>query len=337
MKGGGDYVARGSYGCVYTPELKCKHQSRKIRPMKTVGKVFSDYESYKSEINVMEYVKQKVNHSDTFCVLPIEHCDIDVELTEEDCKHGKHQIVYPHGGVDLYEICKQKYHDNRTNHSQRMRIFFFMILRLENILKGLKYLSQAGVAHLDLKPSNMLYHHKKKQIKLIDFGLMHYFEDLFKGYNELFDHAYIYFAPELFMYNKYIKGYPKESILKSTKKNIKDATAFMRINFDDVMSLCGVNIDEELESFVQRVAHRDDFKHASVNKLDLYGYGITLLHIMITMRLLPLSRQESKPMITLVLEWIGMMTHVDPFKRCTVEEAIKKYKQITTFIDIGML
>lgn len=42
---------------------------------------------------------------------------------------------------------------------------------MENMVKGLKMIHDAGVAHLDIKPANILYNTRTNQIKYIDFGL----------------------------------------------------------------------------------------------------------------------------------------------------------------------
>jgi len=42
---------------------------------------------------------------------------------------------------------------------------------VKNMVNGLKTIHDAGVAHLDIKPANILYNKRSNQIKYIDFGL----------------------------------------------------------------------------------------------------------------------------------------------------------------------
>lgn len=61
---------------------------------------------------------------------------------------------------NLYEYCK-KFHLSNSFHTK----IFFSIL----IAQGIRYLRDYNIAHLDLKPTNIMTN-KKLNLKLIDFG-----------------------------------------------------------------------------------------------------------------------------------------------------------------------
>ncbi len=69
-------------------------------------------------------------------------------------------MEYLEGG-ELYDLIV-----NSKKLSEKDTFLFFI-----QILSAVHYLHQNKIVHRDLKPENLLLDRKKKQIKLVDFGL----------------------------------------------------------------------------------------------------------------------------------------------------------------------
>ena len=80
----------------------------------------------------------------------------------------KYYIImeYCEGG-ELFDYIVEK---ERLDESEAS-IFFYQLIN------ALEYIHSKGIAHRDLKPENLLLSQKKKNIKIIDFGLSNFFEN----------------------------------------------------------------------------------------------------------------------------------------------------------------
>ena len=74
-------------------------------------------------------------------------------------------MEYASGG-ELFEYIVAH---NRINEKESCKFF-------QQILSGVEYMAQMGVAHRDLKPENLLLD-EKNNIKIVDFGLSNCYQD----------------------------------------------------------------------------------------------------------------------------------------------------------------
>ena len=78
-------------------------------------------------------------------------------------------LVIPDGGIDLNQFA-EKIKDMENNTKNKKQIMDFW-LSGHILLKGIKEMLEKGIIHHDLKPGNIVYDTKTKQLKFIDFGL----------------------------------------------------------------------------------------------------------------------------------------------------------------------
>lgn len=66
---------------------------------------------------------------------------------------------------------------------------------IEQLVKAIRYLNTLGVCHRDLKPENIIINKETLQIKLIDFGLSAYFDEVSQLHSKVGTPYYV--APEV--------------------------------------------------------------------------------------------------------------------------------------------
>ena len=343
-----DTPKKGTYGCVYKPPLQCKTAAG-IQAKKTVGKVFESKEWFKKELANMKLISDNIPNHDEFCILSSDGC----ELTDEtiSCNNGKFQIIYPDGGVDLDELSRTKCnaipHNQTDTESKRIKNFRYILFKFRPILQGLQKFVENGFIHMDIKPSNLLYGTDTRSIKLIDFGLMYLKSELFDDtntYDDLFDNDYIYFANELFIFNKLQQDLSVDQIESLVHKHILASSKFLHFKneantesitiFQLMQEMFDQNPLDEVKQFV-RTASTQDFK-TFVPKLDVYALGMTLLHIMRIFCLTRKAFRERSIQYSMISDdeydfldkayvLIGAMIHFDPNKRCTVTDALNYF------------
>ena len=187
---GGEVMASGGFGCIFTPELKCKNQGLKREGPRGVSKLMlSKYakEEYEDTIKYKHILSKIPNYKDYFLLDGFSMCD-PAPLSKSDLKHYKTRckalqkrnitkkqvnkrlselkiINMPYGGEDLGDYIES----NRTP-ADLANMNDAMINLLKN---GILPMNELGVYHLDVKESNILidFIGGKTRVKLIDWGL----------------------------------------------------------------------------------------------------------------------------------------------------------------------
>jgi serine/threonine protein kinase len=122
-------------------------------------------------------VKQNLSKEKRFIMEPPEVCRPDPRKIAaiRNCGSGEeirknlddyHLLVMQNGGLSLADIHKKRSAEKWTPAKK-----LGLLRAFQNILNGLVEMEKAGFLHHDIKPQNILYDDKKKQISLIDFGL----------------------------------------------------------------------------------------------------------------------------------------------------------------------
>lgn len=332
-----NYVSSGAYGCVFAPAFPCGTPKTKT-PIKTIGKLFDKQKTFDEEVANMKLLSERVPDCDKFSFHITEQCKLKEFKTNsmpdrKQCtalKSEVWQITYPHGGFDLENLSKQG--KNQSFHARKNWFINTIFRSIENLLEGIKSMSDAKLVHTDIKPGNILYNGRaSNKLKFIDFGLLRSFEKMFIQAKEhkFFDNVYLYFPPELFAYNR--------SLEKKTEKEITDHILEYLNQVDSYFGssyLRALNIVYNDESIVKNEAldlaktlvYGDPNYEAWKAKCDLYAMGAALLRIMNTLDLI--DRKDSE--INMILDWIADIVHIDPNKRVTVAIAIANYKTLVT-------
>jgi len=277
------YIAEGSYGCVFSPPLKCLNDKKTTSSQ--AGKIFNTRDSMEEEKKLAEKIN-KIDPKGKWTVPYYGSCFINVEQTLPNdniykCnKYTKHiptteQLIYKNGGIDLNHF---------INNFELLKNTLFiddLIPLFYNLLKGLRTLNEKQLAHCDIKPPNMLYDFDESKFYIIDFGLTKPYNKIssFSNYNML-NHVYPYYPPEFKIYVQLI-------IHKDTNVNINNIlenySRYLPRGFFDFMSKY-IDIPLQLKQFaIKCQKNKDVFKHKFnteyVSKIDVFSLGMTFVEI----------------------------------------------------------
>jgi len=205
------FVASGSYGCVIKPGYTCskKHTKKHNKLLSnTISKLFPKEKEWRSEINLQEIVQNEIDPDNKFTIKMIDNCELKpitlkktqniykCSLVNEEQSNNIYQIIYEHGGVDIYNIIvKRTYPEiiSKFNIINALNSFI-------TILEGLKIMALKNYVHHDIKLDNILYDINKNKFILIDFGFL---SKINKTYNV---NSFIYKDP----HNITFKYFPPE-------------------------------------------------------------------------------------------------------------------------------
>ena len=177
---GGKYVGEGTYGCGYSPAIRCKGQA--TRPAGMFSKVMNKNDA-EEEAEISAWFK-RVDPRQQYFIYPTKKCvvhkeELDpVENNLKPCKKGKYttkaiknarMLQFVNGGQSLSSL---------TLGPDDYSPFFQSITQL---LEGLKILHSYNIAHMDIKGDNIVILKNTAtsfHIRYIDFGLSINLEEL---------------------------------------------------------------------------------------------------------------------------------------------------------------
>ena len=276
------YIAEGSYGCVFSPPLKCLN--KKKTTSNQAGKIFYSKDSMEEEKELAEKIN-KIDPNGKWTIPYYGSCFTNVKETRQTdninkCnKYSKHifiteQLIYKNGGIDLNHFTNNfEFFKNNIFIDDLIPLFY-------NLLKGLKSLNEKQIAHCDIKPPNMLYDFNEFKLYIIDFGLTTPYNDIssFSNYNML-NHIYPYYPPEFKIY--------VQLIYNKTNVNINDIlenySRYLSRGFFDFMSKY-IDIPLQIKQFaIKCQKNKEVFKHKFkteyVSKIDVFSLGMTFVEI----------------------------------------------------------
>ncbi len=172
---GGRFIGAGTYGCVFTPPLLCKGDT-KLKHGK-VGKITMDLLA-EQELKISRQIRKMPLAKHYFLLVEPESCepapeeeqidpgleqchqyffrmgeDIDIDYTQ--------QIFEPFGGTKtLYRFIEEK---------GLLKKDFSFVKQMIHLLEAGSVLLLAGVSHFDLHPANLMVD-KKGVIRILDYG-----------------------------------------------------------------------------------------------------------------------------------------------------------------------
>lgn len=379
-KSGGKYVSSGTYGCVFTPPVECINKTSHGHGY--VGKVFTNQESYKEEVDIMDIVKD-IDPNQSFTIHYTDACEIakpkrkDLlyspgKTPRDVCMRlssGLMQIVYPHGGVDMFSYSRQNSVEALGgNYTKAYGAFVKWFASLGPVLKGIETMGERGIVHMDIKPPNMLFDDVHFQTKLIDFGLMRKFTTMYDGPDSLIASKYMFFPPEFVCHYYFASIVDSHSqfTLPSTSAILSHVFGSMRSHFKSPLSTFkGLGIDPKAELatmidsfhavFGPTIAKNpSDIGQAIssmfkpwLEKADVWAMGVSVLDIINAMGLLPIKEHDKKAQplpvkkrmpisveirMRLVCELIAGMVHVNPNLRWSIQRTIQRYNEIMPLI-----
>jgi deoxyribodipyrimidine photo-lyase len=339
---GGRFLSSGSYGCVFLPAIRC--DNKQDHHPNTISKVFDDPDEYQKELQLNKLIA-KLDPDAIFTVRAISQCKVYPELVrssntsgaaEPQCQSiadGKRmQIIYEYGGRDLGMYGRDHKHD--------VAAFLDIASKLEPILNGIMTMTQAHIAHNDIKRENILYDGEK--LRLIDFGMVQRFEDIFKRnrVDAIKDSHYIYYPLEYPCFNKIVRLHSKSRsthyipTLSYLSKLLQDNLYPFRPS--DLYAVVNLNYKQSLKDFL---TYMEQYPETIQNvfkqwcgKADVYALGMSLLMLMHKMDLLHSlphrTSHKDRRRIMNILNWLGTLIDPNPVTRASIDQAITSYKRL---------
>lgn len=333
---GGKLVGKGTYGCVFDQSITCDTSKH----LKGVGKIFSKKSDADEEF--IEVLKIKnIDPNGKFTNKVVDKCAVDsAVLKKEESDFSKcsiitevskdtyHQIVYEELGVDL------------AKYSEYSRFDSTLMAGFINILNGIKELQKKNIVHRDIKPPNLLLSRSKKML-LIDFGIM-------TTYSELYDASesewalsarYYVYPPEFRVFAKLNEydfansiiqlieiAFPTGSLLQPYQIILSDPK--LKKDFDINETVLVDQFYEFLRTLKTHCVNGSTteeeitihFQQEFASKMDIFSFGISMLHIYLKCDTSHISDKVERGLITVIKKCI----HFNPYKRCSAKKAIEE-------------
>ena len=352
-------IGEGTYGCVHKPSLKCKDNKIITDYNDKISKIMKNKDA---QVEMKEYVGiNRIDPNNIYHIRPQECAPDNNKDTKEsvlECNLGKDMvkkmdnyklIVMKYGGPDLYNFFNNPM-ENTPKNRERVENFW---IEAVNLLKAVQLFLKNGMIHHDLKPENIVYDESTHSLKVIDFGLLQIKQNIINESNKS-DYGYAFFhfnfPPELSFYNKRTWFESKTRLKpdpKFKKKNDDDRfnnlcfprpTLIKRDYMESLNTLVKYYLKDEkikplakgdfLDFTEDFLSHNDsncfdNFLNDSIDTIDSYGLGMSLLYVL---------NQSYKLMnhtiVSKLQKLFTGMIHHDLRKRIKIDDALKQYESI---------
>jgi hypothetical protein len=323
MVKGGRYVSSGSYACTFSPPVACDEKKKgKTDSKEYVGKVFERRDDGHDEQRIQKVIDH-IDPKHTFTIPLVSTCSVSKFSKQDqagrcelpyDEKGERFQIVYRHGGKDLFYV-SVGYGKKGPVSSRNMFIKVFKMLR--PLLVGLKGMNAKGWYHLDIKPANILYNGNK--LHLIDFGLARQNTAIYStepAYLDMLAYDYPYYPPEFKMYC-YLQEMDKLPSLESFKRSVAKNFRYVHVRDKGVLG-------SELKGFLKKVQTKDfaSLKSPLATKADVYGLGVTILELH------DYLVENDNEFTKSIFQWSNLLANANPYDRADWTTAIRHYDRI---------
>jgi serine/threonine protein kinase len=165
---GGKFIGEGTYGCGFSPSLKCVGQPRKEGPY--LSKMITDKHEAETEFAISQLIS-RVDPERKYFLTADSMCDHDQRNIRpnnktEECKK------FPLDGP-TYLISYEMGGDNLSKLKIPANLYPEFFVGLIGLIEGLVLLHSNDMVHLDIKPDNIVgkFYDDRYKIRYIDFGL----------------------------------------------------------------------------------------------------------------------------------------------------------------------
>ena len=349
-------IGEGTFCCVHKPSLKCDtteivDYTDKISKLLIKSEADSELKEYsklkKIDPNEKYYlgapIKCKVENSPEN-IQSIKLCKNHNKFLRNMDRDNIRLLLLKDGGDSLYNILKKEL--PKRNREEKKNLCELILIYFYNIFNAIKLFNKKKVFHRDIKSENIVFNFEKKNINLIDFGLM----DNYKN------------AERQAKRNKYGFGLiwwsiPPYSIF--INKVEFDKCDYYLNNFDSFINENNIKKGEQMDIFYNRISKNNLLninyvKEDLINKLkttlidcknndfnlvlknifpliDLHNLGMTLLDILSYAKLYIDNNNfiEKSKIIGLELISFDVFNHID------INKSIRLYSD--ALIKSGML
>ena len=292
-------IGEGAYGCVHKPSLECSDKP----DMSYDGMISKVMNKTAANIEMKEYdVIDKIDKDKRYYLGKPEICSPkhdDITINEVDkCTWVKSKdlanmklLIMKDGGLNVSDYIKS----NDVKSTEQIERFFIEVHR---VILGLNVLNANGVVHHDIKPQNIVYNEKENRINFIDFGHMVMYDTLVdRSKHSTNTHAVLHwsFPLEMIFINKrsYMdyavrtqderKGaFPQ--LWNHIKSHLTVLLSYINYKISDEIALERYNyIKQQYYDFIIfdiTTSNYNEFLTKSINTIDVYGMGLTLLHVL---------------------------------------------------------
>lgn len=310
-------IGEGSYGCVHKPSLKCKNKP-KLSYKNKVSKVLTK-KAAKDELKEYRNLKDADKKNEFYVGKPlsceiediptnidsIKKCTIGSDVIN-DLKHHK-LIIMGDGGINIEDYVKKiKNWTPSVANRNDSELFLLESLRL---FTGLIKFKEHDLVHHDLKPQNIVYNDETKRLNYIDFGLMtsktKLIEESNKNQNDMgifhwsFPWELEYVKKRLFTklknqnrqtreigYNGLIDDFVNRNKKNNRAEHMHNYFYYSlnpNINRGEYRIKRGVYLNDYKTFLFNTIDtyEYDDFLEKSIDTIDSYGLGFTMMHWLI--------------------------------------------------------
>lgn len=346
------YVGHGTYGCVLSPAVACQHKHKghdqhHYNNKSVVAKLYKDRNQGVSEVDIYNEIVKEVDPQSRFTVRLVDHCYIKPTLYKQLYKCNNwtpserrqslvKQLIYEDGGVDLVSAVKSC-------------MFEDIFKSMKRLFEALIIMDSKRIAHLDIKPNNIVYNAKTKKMSLIDFGLAHSYDDVYSA-QYIISFLYRYYPPEFRVAaeaeqkdtitipsQRYSHHYANWYNAVNTISHVHVPSGLLNMWLHVVDRNRGFN---SFKTFLESQSSPDMHTLPLIqkmarytNKVDVYMLGITLLETLANcIQSRTASLNDHLQFYQAVLQLIERMTRMNPNERYTPQQARVHYKRVFSLI-----
>ena len=321
-----DFVAQGSYGCVFNPPFQCDDPSKTlINPGEYVGKVFNENEwEWENTRKIM-----KIDPEGLLFLYPALQCDVGLKTLKKgknlakcdlisDKQEQYSQLISSKGGVTLDDYIHNVYYKTQTKLSCANLIYI-----TSYILYGIKQLLNYGYIHQDLKGDNILIS-PENGIKIIDFGFLTDMNDFYSEKNMLFGNDTVDYRINPTEYRLVRdKDFENDSFVEKEENmlysDIKINTALFKSRIESLKNNLPSTKKERIEYLKSRKVHE---------KSDIFSLGVLIKYFIETPAYMMSRTVDDATIVKLVDVMVDTMINPNPLERADINTLLKSVWEI---------